>query len=1519
MHHEAPGPSGHVPHFRYSTLPGNQRGMLRKLRNRRSEGNAPGVASMPAARQKHPLYSGIFSEETQAIWRDVLGSSCRRPDGKSSAEIGNGLCSAIRPEPNKIDAALLRELQKFFTGRGMNVNVRTSPAQALMALHRQMQEDAVPAAPSFHDGVLPQSNAADDLVRHLSIAHFFYSEPATHALRIDPSFASRQVAECLMALLGNGLNANALRFNEFDFSKALRIAKPVAAVKMAFAALLALKFGVLPKDIRQWAASMMLRNLQPTLARNDTPPHVLYGSLEWAYLAFGIDVVGNLGLDHGDYPHDQIAGIAKLMLDGAKFNEIVAKEAWRMSVPAALQFAHAQKKFDLGSHDIGNPHMVQNVIRHLERAHTAQLTLRDLAMKGLEKQPRSRAQIARTVLEKWGCEPDVRPGRTGWQIFLGRRLCEGDPTILEAYLKDCFHFVRHACHIASGSSFRLLEDETRAEWSEFDIQHGEFFSPILADALHQSAGDYLRDWGGNRFIIYRPLFLQSNAVDGGKPEPRQVFANIGILVETGNAYFSVSANNDSLIRRIDAGGEAGARDHVKAFPHYYLSQDKRTCDSPCVESKITGMLRVTEKALSGQYSLQIRIDAVAQALAKHLDGEAFQSTLLFDAARLSKRRHTPFSACFNSGDARQLEQDLALCGLDLEQGDLNVLGSRPDSQTIREQTSDAILTREIRGSVLAMAASRLAEQLPGATMPSASHHPTTLYAALDAMRNAGREEGALDPGFRLMPQDALQVAFLTSLMKMMEAAPSAQNIRRDLEKSRRLRLVYAPGIGWQADGTAAPGTPFAPQSGYQLRDIGAAKNVLVKNLQQASGEPREHSIIFVRVSPFTDGIFGPAMDLNRPAVIRPAVLPSSFSPGAIADRPGYAGLRFAIAAPATASRIMHSRLDTRDIFTFDLNGRIYQVDMNAYVPRLRLYDDILAERAEAPICRDERGARKKDADARNRCLTLELSELDDAGMRFEHVYPGHARQRDDYVQQEPVEGRICQLPRREQTIIFPDNQGDFRDLNVIIVDGMLYLGGADKTRHVASPARNASAPQYKRLGERGRVGMGLPQIEPLHAEFGAQLIDQGSTRRPLIQYVRHSELRPSDAATNEITRISTRIRRDFLSRRSSAGSPAMGLIEVEEDIFYKFALPPGRQGAVEEVWLTRVSDQAYIDAFKRQVTVAEMMLSERFSIDIAPGHAQTFIDIFRKCNMNDVLYSALQQEKAMRQLAGGNDTDIDYVLLSYIDAEIDASPTLPVPVPVLGELEIALTAMMKSPARTAEFRHALRERYQDQRRNVVFNEVYIPPLTGTEPGPETLHISGAVRALQDEWKKTCALFNDIYPELALRAVSSAQEVHAAFVRVFDSRNVAIMVLETDSGQVFYLDSVSGTRPVPTRSTLAENDINHVLVREISETNEPNILPFLTNLLWNFETQSRDKDTERVLFSWVLARFPRADAIVKVKLISRLEICHSCVTCCISFAEHYSGATMQFSGFSRAFETSGPVSTTEASRYNSDLK
>ncbi|HEY4072787.1 MAG TPA: hypothetical protein VGM52_06760 [Herbaspirillum sp.] len=628
---------------------------------------------------------------------------------------------------------------------------------------------------------------------------------------------------------------------------------------------------------------------------------------------------------------------------------------------------------------------------------------------------------------------------------------------------------------------------------------------------------------------------------------------------------------------------------------------------------------------------------------------------------------------------------------------------------------------------------------------------------------------------------------------------------------------------------------------------------------------------------------------DRPA---PISLPAVFPLRLVTNKPGKIALRFKIPSNTELRQIHDPEREAQGIVAFALNGLNYQIDLYSFAPSLELSSSIRRHAEDLPLCREERALPAIVPKAQACETTRKATD--------ENNQPGRVIEHENrFIQMAPLEGRV-QRPRREVTFFFPENQAPSTYANVVIIDQVLFRG----------PVGGLSADDilYTRVPP-GDHRHNFPPLRPLPAEIEASLLlDRGPAERPLIEYTLSSEDVPGISTATHTRQIRTRIRRDFRSLHSTTGD-ARGLIEVSQGHYYAFDIPAfgafGASGASGtstsiDVTLRRITDQTVIAEFSRQETAEHAVRSAPFTVDIRAASAATLIDIIFKCDAGKILRDALA--RSARNNGVGEDTVLTNALMTYVENHT-GGPIDTVPQAVLEQLNIALTDIMKSVSATRDLRVLLRNNYQRYRPDVRFDEIPIP--LRSPPSPNAPGIPAELHAMETQLRETLDLFSTIFPGLNFEQVWAQQRSHAPyapprsrlqiitdeFIRVFDSRNTAVAMVELADGRTVYYFSVSGSRAIPDH---IQNNPNYVLAREMPPFGAQ--LPSLPNLLPNFSEQPRGGDTERMLGYRVQTDYPDPNAIKKITIISLLEICQSCTVCCIALGEQYRNATMEFSSF-----------------------
>lgn len=605
----------------------------------------------------------------------------------------------------------------------------------------------------------------------------------------------------------------------------------------------------------------------------------------------------------------------------------------------------------------------------------------------------------------------------------------------------------------------------------------------------------------------------------------------------------------------------------------------------------------------------------------------------------------------------------------------------------------------------------------------------------------------------------------------------------------------------------------------------------------------------------------------------PISLPSAFPSTRFTGNPGEMALRFKIPLHTELRKIPDPIREAQGLVRFVLNGRSYQIDLYSFEPALRLLSDIDRQAQDLPLCREER-ALPQTAPKSQACEATK--PVEDANGQHGRIIEHPNR----FIQLAPLAG-LVQRPRQEATIFFPENQGPPTYANVVLIDQVLFRGYPGSL--------SAATLQYRRVPPADHLH-NFPPVPPLPDEIEARLQDRGPGERPMIEYVLGSESLAPNSTTTHTRQIQTRIRRDFFSRPSPTGG-SRGLVEVSEGHFYDFAIPDLASTWPIEVTLRRTTDQTAIAEFTGQASAEDAVRSAPFTVNLMEESAAIILDIVWKCRATDNLLQALQRSMNNH---GGSDTLLTSALMRYVENHAGGSIGTVSPI-ALEQLNIALTDIMRSVSATRDFRVLLRENYQRYRTNVVFDEIPILARTLSLPTPPTR--PPEVLAMETQLRETLDLFSTIFPTLnfnevwAPQGLSRAQIIRDAFTRVFDTRNVAISIVEMMNGQTIYYFSVSGSRALPAH---IESDARYVLAREMPPAGTP--LPHFPNLSATYNPQGRDGDCERMLAYRLIKDHPQSNTIKKVTIISLLEICHSCTICCIAYAEQHQGVAMEFLSF-----------------------
>lgn len=253
--------------------------------------------------------------------------------------------------------------------------------------------------------------------------------------------------------------------------------------------------------LQEWVTAALLDVFEPTLTRPNLPPQLRYGSLEWALLAIGINLIGN---QHWDYSHQELVGLA-IAANVFDANEPVFAEEdthaySRAAVGPVLRMAHAQGKIDLRDADADPAAMLQMAIALFhdsmdEQHHSVSIgsffealpVRRDVASKMLREQGLDPSQTF-TVAKRRGY------GRTllaSVEKSLGCMKFEVSYPLVDFFMSDCLRqllvhgrlptaYANRLHSTLSKSSHATLNQRFNAE---FDMAFNALSDGVFSDVL----------------------------------------------------------------------------------------------------------------------------------------------------------------------------------------------------------------------------------------------------------------------------------------------------------------------------------------------------------------------------------------------------------------------------------------------------------------------------------------------------------------------------------------------------------------------------------------------------------------------------------------------------------------------------------------------------------------------------------------------------------------------------------------------------------------------------------------------------------------------------------------------------------------------------------------------------------------------------------------------------------------------------------------------------------------------------
>jgi hypothetical protein len=673
----------------------------------------------------------------------------------------------------------------------------------------------------------------------------------------------------------------------------------------------------------------------------------------------------------------------------------------------------------------------------------------------------------------------------------------------------------------------------------------------------------------------------------------------------------------------------------------------------------------------------------------------------------------------------------------------------------------------------------------------------------------------------------------------------------------------------------------------------ALKKILTPKIENYPATPVRNPRVLV--NPYSQRLFGPQ--------VKPPLLP------VIASRPilinGKPGWRFVIPQPMTVRPFVDAQLQRRGILALYLNEQRYDANIYALNPTLVASMGI-GDVPDIPLCREERALKQNAAKKKNCEQTAHVTDGSQQGRAINHETT--------FIQETPIAGRSQQRPRRAVTTFFAQNTGSLVDSNIVIIDQIFFR---PETRAGENNALRTI--QFSRLPSSFLEHANIPSINSLPATLPARLVDRGPGERPLIEYVLESDMRPSTSAFGVPSQIRTRIQSDFSSLLSGdtanmddavdeTNRMAQGLVEIEEDRYYRFTIPHA-WNAGTEILLQRMTDPQTIQAFTEQPTVEHIVRSAHFHVDIKKEHAAVVIEVIATCDATDSLIEAL--DKAHRNRVDESNPELSIALIRYVErhgeGRIDSISD-----DVLRDLNAAVSEIAKSTQSRENFRNLLRDSYQASRTNIHFHEMLVPPRVSRDL--ETNDTPEVFLAAENLLRERLALFSDCFPTLDFSGVWDAEQqffsigaaaamsrtgyVQSRFQALLNVRNVAVAEVTLATGRTLYYFSVSGRKAIPHR----QDNLDYIFVEQLPALSSQSPFPHIANLDSSYKSHPREGDTERLIFHRMQIDFPDPAAITNITLTSRYDFCHSCIVCCIKAAEHYRNATIHFDHFPKTTRT-----------------
>ncbi|WP_163833449.1 hypothetical protein [Spartinivicinus ruber] len=221
---------------------------------------------------------------------------------------------------------------------------------------------------------------------------------------MDPAFKASLKSLLITSLVDDetGQTNNRFDFNGFTFKQLAKESSALSLqqVKTAFTDQLGAGYTT---EAKNWLATTLLADKDPTLALNSPPNDITYGGFAWAELYAGIVTAKSLGIDPNQMSPKELTALVNTASEVAVDNQ---NGNFPPQALATLLYADAQGKIDLAILNEQNADTLINQAYDFVKSKINEAKQVQQAIADLSSPPPTRSDIAKQVLREYGYNPE---------------------------------------------------------------------------------------------------------------------------------------------------------------------------------------------------------------------------------------------------------------------------------------------------------------------------------------------------------------------------------------------------------------------------------------------------------------------------------------------------------------------------------------------------------------------------------------------------------------------------------------------------------------------------------------------------------------------------------------------------------------------------------------------------------------------------------------------------------------------------------------------------------------------------------------------------------------------------------------------------------------------------------------------------------------------------------------------------------------------------------------------------------